>query len=61
MMARFSPPLPGGPNERLLTTAFPQKGEMILQRTRPPLLETPFDIFDQGVFTPTDRFFVRGT
>jgi DMSO/TMAO reductase YedYZ molybdopterin-dependent catalytic subunit len=32
---------------------------MILQRTRPPLLETPFDVFDQGVFTPNDRFFVR--
>lgn len=32
---------------------------MILQRTRPPLLETPFDVFDQGVFTPNNRFFVR--
>ena len=32
---------------------------MILQRTRPPLLETPFEVFDQGVFTPNDRFFVR--
>jgi DMSO/TMAO reductase YedYZ molybdopterin-dependent catalytic subunit len=51
--------LPGGPDERELTTAFPQKGEMILQRTRPPLLETPFEVFDQGVFTPNDRFFVR--
>jgi DMSO/TMAO reductase YedYZ molybdopterin-dependent catalytic subunit len=58
-MMRFSPPLPGGPNERPLTTQFPQKGEMVLQRTRPPLLETPFEVFDQGVFTPNDRFFVR--
>nr|WP_245983034.1 molybdopterin-dependent oxidoreductase [Trinickia fusca] len=32
---------------------------MILQRTRPPLLETPFDVFDQRVFTPNDRFYVR--
>ena len=32
---------------------------MILQRTRPPLLETPFEVFDQGVFTPNDRFYVR--
>ncbi|HEY3848860.1 MAG TPA: molybdopterin-dependent oxidoreductase [Acetobacteraceae bacterium] len=32
---------------------------MILQRTRPPLLETPFDAFNQGVFTPNDRFYVR--
>ena len=38
---------------------FPQKGEMILLRERPPLLETPFEIFDQGVFTPNDQFFVR--
>jgi DMSO/TMAO reductase YedYZ molybdopterin-dependent catalytic subunit len=52
-------PMPGGPQERTLTTAFPQKGEMILQRTRPPLLETPFAVFDKGVFTPNDQFFVR--
>jgi len=32
---------------------------MILQRTRPPLLETPFEVFDQSAFTPNDRFFVR--
>jgi DMSO/TMAO reductase YedYZ molybdopterin-dependent catalytic subunit len=48
-----------GTNERNLTKAFPQKGEMILQRTRPPLLETPFEVFDKGVFTPNDQFFVR--
>jgi len=51
--------LPGGPDARPMTTAFPQKGAMILQRTRPPLLETPFEVFDKGVFTPNDRFFVR--
>jgi DMSO/TMAO reductase YedYZ molybdopterin-dependent catalytic subunit len=51
--------LPGGPNRRELTTAFPQKGQMILQRTRPPLLETPFEVFDRGAFTPNDQFFVR--
>jgi DMSO/TMAO reductase YedYZ molybdopterin-dependent catalytic subunit len=38
---------------------FPEKKKMILLRTRPPLLETPFDVFNQGVFTPNDRFFVR--
>lgn len=32
---------------------------MILQRTRPPLLETPFEVFDRGVFTPNDAFYVR--
>ncbi len=52
-------PLPGGPDQRDLTTAFPQKGQMILQRSRPPLLETPFAVFDKGVFTPNDQFFVR--
>jgi DMSO/TMAO reductase YedYZ molybdopterin-dependent catalytic subunit len=52
-------PLPGGPRERALTTTFPQKATMILQRTRPPLLETPFEVFDRGVFTPNDQFYVR--
>jgi DMSO/TMAO reductase YedYZ molybdopterin-dependent catalytic subunit len=44
---------------RELVKTFPQKGAMVLQRTRPPLLETPFDVFDQGIFTPNDRFYVR--
>jgi DMSO/TMAO reductase YedYZ molybdopterin-dependent catalytic subunit len=52
-------PLPGGPDQRQIATNFPQKAAMILQRTRPPLLETPFEVFDQGVFTPNDRFYVR--
>jgi DMSO/TMAO reductase YedYZ molybdopterin-dependent catalytic subunit len=52
-------PLPGGAAKRDLTTAFPQKATMILQRTRPPLLETPFEVYDKGVFTPNDEFFVR--
>jgi hypothetical protein len=50
-------PFKGG--QRDLTDAFPQKGEMILLRTRPPLLETPFTVFDHGVFTPNDQFYVR--
>lgn len=52
-------PLPGGPDERELTTTFPEKGAMILQRTRAPLLETPFDVYDKGVFTPNDQHYVR--
>lgn len=48
-----------GSEHRPLTSAFPEKGEMILQRNRPPLLETPMRVFDEGVFTPNDRFFVR--
>jgi DMSO/TMAO reductase YedYZ molybdopterin-dependent catalytic subunit len=55
----FNLPLPGGPDARDITTAFPQKGAMILQRTRPPLLETPWSVFDKGVFTPNDQFYVR--
>ena len=51
--------LPGGPSARPLANAFAGKSDMILQRTRPPLLETPMSVFDQGVFTPNDRFFVR--
>jgi DMSO/TMAO reductase YedYZ molybdopterin-dependent catalytic subunit len=51
--------LPGGPDRRELTKAFPQKAQMILQRTRPPLLETPWNVFDRGVFTPNNQFFVR--
>jgi len=52
-------PLPGGPDARSITTAFPQKGSMILQRTRPPLLETPFEVYDKGTLTPNDQFYVR--
>jgi DMSO/TMAO reductase YedYZ molybdopterin-dependent catalytic subunit len=51
--------LPFANGRRELVTNFPQKGAMILQRTRPPLLETPFEVFDQGVFTPNARFYVR--
>jgi DMSO/TMAO reductase YedYZ molybdopterin-dependent catalytic subunit len=51
--------LPFANGQRELVTDFPQKGAMILQRTRPPLLETPFEVFDKGIFTPNDRFYVR--
>jgi DMSO/TMAO reductase YedYZ molybdopterin-dependent catalytic subunit len=50
---------PGGNGARPLTKDFPQKGSMVLQRSRPPLLETPFTDFDSGVFTPNEKFFVR--
>jgi DMSO/TMAO reductase YedYZ molybdopterin-dependent catalytic subunit len=52
-------PFPGGNGARPLTKDFPQKGVMVLQRIRPPMLETPFSDFDTGVFTPNDKFFVR--
>ncbi|MES2295066.1 MAG: molybdopterin-dependent oxidoreductase [Pseudomonadota bacterium] len=52
-------PFPGGNGARPLAHDFPQKGTMVLQRSRPPLLETPFTDFDGGVFTPNEKFFVR--
>jgi DMSO/TMAO reductase YedYZ molybdopterin-dependent catalytic subunit len=58
-MAATPVELPFANGRRELATNFPQKGAMLLQRTRPPLLETPFEVFDQGVFTPNDRFYVR--
>ena len=51
--------LPFADGQRVVTTTFPQKGPMVLQRTRPPLLETPFAVFDKGVLTPVDQFYVR--
>lgn len=51
--------LPFANGRRVVVTNFPQKGPMLLLRTRPPLLETPFEVFDRGVFTPNDRFYVR--
>lgn len=38
---------------------FPQKRALILLTTRPPQLETPFSVFNEGVLTPNDAFFVR--
>jgi len=51
----------GGDGLRQMTKAgdFAQKSEMILLRTRAPLLETPMAVFDQGVFTRNDKFYVR--
>jgi DMSO/TMAO reductase YedYZ molybdopterin-dependent catalytic subunit len=45
--------------DRNLVKNFPQKGALVLQRARPPMLETPFEVFDQGIFTPNDQFYVR--
>ncbi len=39
--------------------AFPQKRPLLVLNSRPPLLETPFSVFDKGVFTPNEDFFVR--
>ncbi|HLX13927.1 MAG TPA: molybdopterin-dependent oxidoreductase [Bradyrhizobium sp.] len=38
---------------------YPQKRPMIGQTSRPPQLETPFSVFDEGPITPNNAFFVR--
>jgi sulfite dehydrogenase len=50
--------MPFANGHRRLAT-FPQKRPMILVTTRPPQLETPFSIFNEGILTPNDAFFVR--
>lgn len=39
--------------------AYPQKRKLMRITTRPPHLETPFEVFNEGVLTPNDAFFVR--
>jgi sulfite dehydrogenase len=39
--------------------AFPEKRPLIVITSRPPQLETPFSVFNEGVITPNDAFFVR--
>lgn len=51
--------LPFANGRRQITNSYPQKKDMILMRERGPLLETPFDVFNHGVLTPNDRYFVR--
>ena len=51
--------LPGGPSLRPLSNAFPGKTGMIVQRTTPPLLETPMGVFNGPLLTPNDRHYVR--
>ncbi|ANJ73208.1 molybdopterin-dependent oxidoreductase [Ralstonia insidiosa] len=50
--------LPFDNGERELV-AFPQKRPLILLTSRPPQLETPFAVFNDGTITPNDAFFVR--
>jgi sulfite dehydrogenase (cytochrome) subunit A len=38
---------------------YPGKRPLIRLTTRPPQLETPFAVFNEGVITPNDAFFVR--
>ena len=50
--------LPFGNGERPLVR-YPGKRPLIRLTTRPPQLETPFAVFDEGPITPADAFFVR--
>lgn len=50
--------LPFENGERPLV-AYPQKRPLIRLTTRPPQLETPFSVFNEGIITPNDAFFVR--
>ncbi|MBS0321021.1 MAG: molybdopterin-dependent oxidoreductase [Proteobacteria bacterium] len=50
--------LPFVNGERRLA-AYPEKRPLIVLTSRPPQLETPFGVFDDGMITPNDAFFVR--
>ena len=50
--------LPFANGERRLVQ-FPGKRPLILLTHRPPQLETPFAVFNDGLITPNDAFFVR--
>lgn len=54
--SRITLPFANGEREMV---AYPQKRPMIVLTSRPPQLETPFSVFNEGVLTPNDAFFVR--
>ena len=45
-------------NRKVSRIAFPEKKPLITYSDRPPLLETPRDVFSKAI-TPNDEFFVR--
>ena len=46
-------------NGKRSLVAFPEKRPLIVLTSRPPQLETPFEVFNEGLITPNDAFFVR--
>ena len=46
-------------NGRRNLVAYPEKRPLIVLTSRPPQLETPFEVFNDGILTPNDAFFVR--
>lgn len=58
LLAEDKATLPFVNGERRLVK-YPGKRPMLLLTSRPPQLETPFSVFNEGVYTPNDAFFVR--
>src|SRR5437016_4540503 len=58
MVAVETVDMPFANGQRSLVS-FPHKRPLILLTTRPPQLETPFSVFNDGLLTPNDAFFVR--
>jgi sulfite dehydrogenase len=50
--------LPFANGKRAMAT-YPGKRPLIQLTARPPQLETPFPVFNEGIITPNDAFFVR--
>ncbi len=46
-------------NGRRTLVAYPEKRPLMVLTSRPPQLETPFEVFNEGLITPNDAFFVR--
>jgi sulfite dehydrogenase (cytochrome) subunit A len=58
VLAQDKVTLPFGAGDRSLVK-YPQKRPLIQMTARPPQLETPFSVFNEGAITPNDAFFVR--
>ena len=52
-------PFANGTRRIVAAGTWPGKGDMILQRVRAPLLETPWDVFRTHLFIPNDQTYVR--
>lgn len=46
-------------NSKRSLVAFPEKRPMIVLTSRPAQLETPWEVFNEGIITPNDAFFLR--
>src|SRR3954469_6377264 len=57
-MAAEDTELPFANGHRRLAV-YPEKRPLIVVTSRPPQLETPFEVFNDGLVTPNDAFFVR--